>query len=511
MERPLITTTFSASPGSASVGERKLLFVGQQLSTGTATAGELTENIVSRKQAKELFGAKSMLYQGIRKYFDLIDFTGTIEKPSLNVIPLADDGSATKASSALIFTGTATEVADYTISINQYTYTVSVALGDDPEQIMGKFKALLDADLEVPVTYTVSTTTTTDDTITFESANGGSVGNSTQLKIDGSVAGITYTIGGASVSKAFFTGGATNPSLTSLFDAIEGKRFTSFIYPNEYTNTDLLTLLRLRAKYNNKVLEGYAVITKDDTYANIQGTNNFSNEHLVYTTFKKGSRQATSYEVSSQLASLLELYLTEGAIVSNLAFSVVTSGGIQNAVVPYHNSILPTIDVEVDGFTQEENQQLGSEAFTLIVNNNNNTYPQLDIVYTTRTENLNGNPDSSLLEFNDRMGMYVCGEYIFNNLKADRDLSKATLTSGSIVNKTQINKEAILAKYNTYLEFLSNTAGIIDNGRLKELKGLVAANTELNFEERSISSEISVILVGQLRKIALNIVKRPNA
>jgi len=96
-------TNFVISPSSRTAlnTEQKILIVGQML-TGTATPGQLVQNIANGGAEDALFGPRSMLAGLVRSN------KSRNQQVQLDAIPLDDNGTATKGEISVIFAGSPT-------------------------------------------------------------------------------------------------------------------------------------------------------------------------------------------------------------------------------------------------------------------------------------------------------------------------------------------------------------------------------------------------------------------
>lgn len=236
-------TTLSITPASQTVGvlEQRVLFVGQMLDTGTATAGTLVEDIPSDGSENTYFGQGSHLATMIKDYKTINPAT------NIDAICLADDESAGTATCVItVSSGTvATEAKSVNISVaSEYKYTVEVdlSIGDTATEIgdaiVAKFDNLADAPFSAVNNAGV---------VTFSANNGGSHANDWCVKVDGTVAGVTMTLTG-------WAGGVNDPDTTNILDLIDNIRYRTVVYPSCYSLADIEALLNARFNANYEVL-----------------------------------------------------------------------------------------------------------------------------------------------------------------------------------------------------------------------------------------------------------------
>ena len=124
--------------------DRSILVIGQKIG-GTATAGALVEDIISKEQAATSFGQGSMVYKALAAILDKCSIS--LVQPKIAAISLADAGGATAASATLTFTGTATKAGKIVIYIDsiQRKYELDVAVGDLAADIASSFATKINA------------------------------------------------------------------------------------------------------------------------------------------------------------------------------------------------------------------------------------------------------------------------------------------------------------------------------------------------------------------------------
>lgn len=255
--KPNVTANILSAKTPQTPGERSILIVGQKTSSGSATSGELKEGLLNIADFNTYFGRTSHLAMGGRSLINALSISR--KRPTISAIGLSDNGSGVAATGKVIFAGTATEAGSILVEINSgknNAYTLTVASGDTASTLGTALAAAIAADADSVVTGSNSS-----GVVSLTAVNKGTVGNSIGLRVSGTVAGLTYTINE-------MANGATDPSLTTLFDAIASKRYTSIVYPGEWTLSTLYDLLEARVNVDNKIRDGQGFISKRDTYAN---------------------------------------------------------------------------------------------------------------------------------------------------------------------------------------------------------------------------------------------------
>ena len=237
---------------------QRVLFVGQKLAGGTAVAGELQEGIQNDNSWDALFGADSMLAAMIRSA-RLLN-----QKTQFDAIALDDNGSAVDATGTITVVGTASEDGTLEVIVaSEQNHKVSVAVtsGDSVTVIAASIVTAVNASDNVPVLASSSV-----GVVTFTALNGGTYGNTFGIEVIGSVAGVTGTAVVAMAS------GATDPTLTNVFDVVGDTRYQGVVWPYADDTTVVRTFLDGRFNVNNDVLDGVAFTSKTDTLANLTST-----------------------------------------------------------------------------------------------------------------------------------------------------------------------------------------------------------------------------------------------
>ena len=140
---PLFYAEVDNSAANTTTDSMQALLIGPMLTTGTATASEVTY-VSSAEQAAELFGHGSLLHRMVKAYRDQ-DSSGT-----LYCLPLADPESGVAATKTVTFTGTATEAGTINLYIGFDLVQAGVDAGDTVSDIAGAVMAAINADTDLP-------------------------------------------------------------------------------------------------------------------------------------------------------------------------------------------------------------------------------------------------------------------------------------------------------------------------------------------------------------------------
>lgn len=448
--RPKVTLDILPAIQQVSIADQKILFIGQKTSAGTATSGALVQNILNDGSEDALFGANSMLATMIRSAKKINQVT------RMDAIALSDNGSAVAASGTVAFSGTATANGTLYITVGSYAnarYEVNIAVGDTAEDVGDALVAAIGDDARAIIT-SVNTT----GSVALTAVNKGIEGNSIALKVEGAVAGIT-------VALTAFANGATNPVLTTLFDVIADMRYQTIVWPASYTLSTVQSFLDERFNVDNNILDGRAVTTATDTFANLLTLGNtynsqnlviFANNKLTNADFKGGSLLELDTVISSQFAAIRALRFATNVSISQYVIGSTRGaldafGGPALASLPYFNTPmlnLPIIPVGC-GYSAVEIDNLNAAGVSVIGNNVTRTNVILADVVTTYKTDVAGNPDVSYKYLNYVDTISVIREYMVNNARSR--FAQTRLTNGDVLQGRNMANSAIISAYFTKL------------------------------------------------------------
>lgn len=461
VNKPTITNTLLGAELTPTIKPQKVLLVGQQTASATATEKTLIQNLQSIAQVETLFGKRSEL-AGMYRAFRAIN-----TKTQVDAISLDDAGAGVAATGVVAFAVTTAEAGSLTIAVGsrkQHSYTLDIVATDTATTIGDKLVTAVTADTEAPFTAVNVT-----GTVTFTHSQKGTIGNDILLDVQGYVGGVTVTL-------TAFASGATNPTVTGLYSVIGENRYQNIVAP-DYAQTETLALLDARWDIDNKVLNGIMIYSKTDTLANLKSLlTSINSQNLVVfgnklgtaSDFKGSETGEFNYVIASSFGAVRSLRFTEGANLSDIVSGNVEildrTGGISLASLPYFNTPLSNISpiLASKGFTGTEIDELRDTGISVIGNNRaDNGILVGEIVTSYKTDTL-GNPDTSFKFLNFRDTYDVATEYQFNNLKNDYDQSRLTL--GDLVNGlTSSNEDKVRGSMIEYFKNLG-ALGIVPLG-----------------------------------------------
>jgi phage tail sheath gpL-like len=208
----------------------KALMVGQKLAAGTFTADTIVK-VSNIDQVITGAGRGSMLHRQALAWF------ASNKSTELWLGVLADNAGGVAATGTIVVGGSATAAGSIALYLGGERITVGVNSGDASTAIATAIGAAINANLDIPVTATVSTSTVT---ILFR--HKGLAGNTYDVRAnfrdgDATPAGVTLTI----TALGAVVAGTLNPVMTNLIAAMADMWFQIWTHP--YTDATSLTAI----------------------------------------------------------------------------------------------------------------------------------------------------------------------------------------------------------------------------------------------------------------------------
>lgn len=255
---PGVFVTVDNSLANTALGESfKTVLIGQNLSTGTATAETLVQ-VFSAADAAEKFGIGSMLSAMFKQWF---------ANNSINevyAIALEDAASGVKRSfDGGGVDGTATSAGSIYLYINGTRYSVGVSIGDTFDAINTTIISTVNADPDC--TYLLAADA---QYISFTAKNAGVVANSFDIRYNAGE-GEAFPAGIAAAT-AFETVGATDPDINDAIAALPDEVINLFVNP--YTDATSTTALKteLERRWGATVqVDGHAIMGTSGTSSTV--------------------------------------------------------------------------------------------------------------------------------------------------------------------------------------------------------------------------------------------------
>jgi phage tail sheath gpL-like len=287
-----------ASQGPALLAYRALL-IGQITSAGTAADNSL-HRVTSVEDVITLAGRGSILHRMAIAWFASNTFTETW------IGCLDDNGAGTAAAGTITVAGDATADGTIALYFGGERVTVAVLSGDEDSEIATAIAAALPSSSDLPVTGAVDGVTTEEVDVTFR--HKGLAGNSYDIRHsarDGEAlpAGVSLTI-------VQPTGGATNPTLTSLIAAMGDSQFHIIAHP--FTDATSLSALEAELASRNgpmRMIDGVAITAADGSFSTLTTLGNTRNSpHSVIVTGDGDDALTPPMELAAEVAALVALH-----------------------------------------------------------------------------------------------------------------------------------------------------------------------------------------------------------
>lgn len=505
--KPTLNFSILSASQLTEVKEQKVLIIGQML-TGSATAGSLVPDVQNDGSENELFGRKSHIAGMIR------DFKKINKVSKLDAIALEDAPTAVPAKTTFVINSTPTEDGDLNISLGskqKHSYDLEYAALESFNSMATRLKALVDADLDAPFVVTIEEP---GDYIHFDSANGGELGNDWDIRFKASGGGLT-----AGIFQAW-SGGATNPDLTNLFDVVANTRYQTIVWPSAYPTAELETYLNSRFNYDNEIMDGVGVVVKRGTLSEIKTYADQNSQSIVvignkfidfnggthpYAEIIEGSMVAEFPDsLSSMVAAVRALRLSKDASITDYIATAAPDdqfGGISLASLPYFNTFLPDVAVprQADMWSHDDQKELEEAGISLLGANSSFSKTILGEFVTTYLTDELGNPDDSFHFLNTVDTISVLREYFYENCR--QRYAQTRLTNGDLIpGKAMANLGSIRAFFNRLYAALSKDA-ITQSGTaaLKDFNQNLLLSLDL--QAGQVSFSCAPLLVGGLRVI----------
>ena len=497
-------TAVSIVPAAQTISNsgQKILVIGQKVSAGSVVALSLVENILNDNSEDTLFGVNSMIAAMIRAA------KKDNKNTQIDAVCLDDNGSGVAATGTIVIVGTSTAAGTLVVitgSEKNHKYSIAVASGDTPTVIGDAIVAAILADLDCPVTASNST-----GTVTLTADNAGTLGNDIGLSITGVVAGVTHSV-------TTMSGGATDPVLTNVFDAIGENRYQTVIWPYADDTSVVRSVLDARFNVVNKIQDGIAITCKHDSLSNhtvlLAALNSQSLTYFVdktesETSYKGPAQMELSPVKAAIFGAIRSLRLTVGASISQYVIStngpLDAFGGPALASKPYFNTSTPNLPVIATGrgWTDTEIETLYTNGGSVLGQNPSGTAAIVGEVVTTYKTDSAGNADISFKFMNYVDTASQCREYYFNNLKSR--FGQSRLTTGDLIRGHDMANALLITNFceKLYLDLSGAGFVLLQSGEdaLNFYKDNLLVVVDLSLGKATVT--MSVPLVTQLRDIA---------
>jgi len=442
IREPSVSIALASAVQAVGNTEQRILVIGQKLAAGTAAAGSLVTDIQNNNAWNSVFGEGSILATQI----DNVRLYNKVTR--VDAIPVSDDVGATAATGVVTVAGAAVAGGSVTVTVGGIKFVVGVANGDTPTIVGAAVAAAITANAKCAVTAA-----NVAGVVTLTAKNGGLLGNGITVVVSYSSSGITASI------TTQMAGGAVDPVLTTVLDAIGDARYQTIVWPYVGQIDVVKNFLDARWNVANNILDGVAVCVSVDSYANnsalVSGLNSQSvlmivDEDESTSSYDAGAVAALPWVTGAQVAAIRALRLTEGAAIGSFVIArngaLDRFGGISLASLPYFNTPLPELPVVPTalGWSDSEAESLKADGGSVIGNNISGTGVIFGEMVTTYKTDSASNADVTFKYLNYVDTSSVTREYYYNNLKAR--FAQSRLTEGAlIVGRAMANPELIEA------------------------------------------------------------------
>ncbi|OAZ78116.1 phage tail sheath subtilisin-like domain-containing protein [Raoultella planticola] len=216
---------------SAPAQSRKIIVIGQQSPTGTATA-LMSNRITSDGTADQLYGKGSMLAGMLKTLRKANSYT------EVWAMGLADIAAGAAAKSDLTISGPATAAGTLALLVNGISVQVGVSADDTADTIA---TAIITAVNKLPDTQVTAALKADSTTIVTLTANWkGVTGNAMDVRLNYYTG--EQTPAGVAVAMTAFTGGTGTPDIAAVVAALGDDWYTDIVFP--YNDTQSLNAIR---------------------------------------------------------------------------------------------------------------------------------------------------------------------------------------------------------------------------------------------------------------------------
>ena len=495
ISKPNVTLNIIPASQLASVQDQKSLIVCQKLAAGTAVSEALIQDHPNDSSEDTLLGKNSSGAGMVREVKKLNKLT------RLDLLPI-DDASGTQGTAVAAITGPAAEDGILTFVVGSeinHSYAIDITDTDSATIIGDALVAAITADGDAP--FTAANVT---GTVTITADQDGTLCNFWDIKVSGAVADVGVTLTG-------WTGGATDPTITTLLDAIANIRYQTIIWPSSFTITTLETDLDAKFNVTNDIKDGMGIQTILGTLSAAKSAVSALNSQslcviwnkTVATTAHKGAATPEMPDIiSAQVGAIRALRLTKGAPLTQFLTSVAPIdqfGGIHIASLPYFNTLLPNLPIAnaADFPSQEDQDEAESNGLCLIGPNKAFNGTIFGGMVTTYLTDAGANPDTSYKFLNSVDTASANREFFVNNYRSK--YAQTRLTNGDLIaGKDMANEASIRAFSGELYDELSEEA-LTQAGRAAKKDFMDNLSIVLDLTAGSATVTAAPLMVSQLR------------
>lgn len=265
----------------------KIVLIGTQASTATATAAELVQ-VFSDSEARTYFGDGSPLALMVAALLEQAPYLSEVW-----VCPLDEEGAATAASGTITIAVSSLTAGTLVAWIGRHRVQLGVSADDADSDIATALAAAINADASLPFSAAAALAV-----VTLTAKVKGTAGNDWTWAAEYSGTGLTATIVQPS-------GGATDADIQDALDVIVNDEFQ--IYVVEYNDATSLDALVTHLDTQTGAIEqqdSIGVFSAQDTLSTVTTLASGRNSGLLSSPYMRGTR-THPYEVAAQYAAAI--------------------------------------------------------------------------------------------------------------------------------------------------------------------------------------------------------------
>lgn len=365
--------------------EYKTLMIGPKLAAGTKAALSAPELITNEDQAKELFGAGSVLADMAVKYL------ANTKNVPLYCVAVDDLLAGVKATGKITFTGVPTKAGTISFMIGGKNVKIGAATTDTATTLATALAAAIQADADLVVN---AATNANPGEVVITAKNKGEQGNEIELS-DSYFTGESL-VAGISLAYTAMADGAGNPDLADVLPVIGEIQYLTWVTPYLDTANLIIIETELASRFGPiRQNDGYAIYAKRGTVGTLSTVGNGRNSQFTTILGMKGP--ASPWQFAA-------------AAVAQIAQAAQNDPARPFQTLPLIGIFAPK---EADRFTLEErNTLLFNGIATFFVDAGGNVL--LETIITTYKKNAFNSPDISYLYLNTLLTL----SYLRFDLKA---------------------------------------------------------------------------------------------
>lgn len=365
----------SQALGNLVNAERKVLIIGQRLTTG-ATPAKTPVRVLDQADAERKFGRGSMLHNMFGAVQAFVDQVGLVD---VYAVALDDNSSGTQATATLTFGGQVVTPRMLQIYIGGVPVQVGVSVNENAAAVATKVEAAVNANTALPVTAAASS-----QNVTLTARHKGEATNGLEIACqyyDGDLlpGGLTCNVSGGTNGIGKMAGGTGNPSVAEALASVSEDWFYSVASPY----TDEANIKAMENDFDGRwggmdMRTAHGFLALDDTHSGLTTAGNRRNSAHTTIWGLKGCPTWTAVRAAA-LAVTCQFY------------------GDADPASPLKSVKVPGVLAPrmKDRFSYNERSLLVRDGIsTTTVSRDGNIY--LERVVTTYQENAAGIADSSL-------------------------------------------------------------------------------------------------------------------